>query len=307
LNPLHLRTFLAAARHGSFTRAAEDVFLTQPAVSRQIRQLERELGVALFEQVGKSMHLTDAGRALVAEAERLLGDMERAAEAVQAYRAAERGRLALGASSTPGLYLLPTVIGQFCRRYPTVELHYTVENSQAIERKLLRNEVDLGVVGAAPGAPAILAQPLVDDRIVCFTGRRHPLARRREIDPKSLENETWILRERGAATRRIMESWLARRSLKVGHAIEMSCPEGVKALVAAGVGFSYMSIHGLRRESRKGELRILNVRGMDLRRSLHWVRHVDKRVSPVMQAFIDMATKALASASRRLFTRAAAR
>lgn len=166
MNPRHLQTFLAVRKHLNYTRAAEDVFLTQPAVSRQVRQLEEELGVRLFEQIGKSLYLTDAGKTLAAEAEKLLGAMERTAEAVRSHGSAERGSVRIGASTTPGFYLLPALLGRFHRRFPEVTLHYTVENSLKIEQKIIRNELDLGFVGARLTSEELELKALVEDEIV---------------------------------------------------------------------------------------------------------------------------------------------
>ena len=165
MNPEHLRTFLAVQKHLNFTRAAEALFLSQPAVSRQIKQLERRLGVAVFEQIGKSLHLTEAGRILVPEAERLLGNIERVAEVVRRHRSAESGQLRVGASTTPGLYLLPSALGRFHRKYPKVEFHYVVEKSMSIEQRILANELDLGFVGGHITGDNLLLQKVADAQI----------------------------------------------------------------------------------------------------------------------------------------------
>src|SRR3990172_12696381 len=225
MNQHHLRTFLAVRRHRNYTRAAGEVFLTQPAVSRQVRQLEEELGVRLFEQIGKSLHLTDAGETLAVEAEKLLGAMERTAEAVRSHRSAERGSVRIGASTTPGFYLLPDLLGRFHRRYPKVVIHYTVENSLRIEQKIVRNELDLGFVGAHLPSEGLELKPLVEDEIVCFASPSHHLAKARQIAPNSLEEELWVLREKGSATRRIFEDWLSSRKGTIRNAIELACPE----------------------------------------------------------------------------------
>ncbi|HEY4761946.1 MAG TPA: LysR substrate-binding domain-containing protein [Thermoguttaceae bacterium] len=288
MNPVHLQTFLAVQKHLNYTRGAKELLLSQPAVSRQIHQLERELGLPLFEQIGKSLHLTDAGRTLAREAEQLLGSLERVAEVVRAHRSAERGRLWIGASTTPGFYLLPPVLGRFHERYPHVELRYTVENSRRIEQKLLRNELDLGFVGACPSNVYLRAEPVIEDEIVCFTSASNRLAKCRQIDPKSLERETWVIREKGAATRELFESWLTSIGAGVGRTIELSCPEAVKALVAAGIGFSYMSVHGLQVKTASAHFKKLNVSGLHLIRTIYLVRHVDKHSSPVMEAFLEL-------------------
>lgn len=295
MNPAHLRTFLAVARHANFTRAAEELFLTQPAVSRQMDQLAKDLGVVLFEQLGKSIHLTAAGTLLKNEAERLLGAMDRATESLRALASPDRGRIAIGASSTPGLYLLPPIIGSFCNRFPTAELHYAVENSRRVEHRILANELDLGFVGVAPNDSSIVADKLLEDRIVIFATPNHPFASRRDIELKQLTDSPWIIREQGAATRELVERRFSKAKLKPSRVIEMNCPEGVKALVSAGVGISYMSVHGLAAELGRKQLRILNVRDFDVRRPIFAIRHRDKHVSPAMREFQQLSVAALAA------------
>lgn len=287
MNPHHLRTFAAVYGRLNYTRAAEDLFLSQPAVSRQIKQLEADLGVRLFEQIGKSLHPTDAARVLIAEAERLLGAIERAGEAVRAHRSASRGSLRVGASSTPGFYLLPRVLGRFHRSHPGVELSYMVENSLRIEQGILRNELDLGFVGAPLGSADIHQEHILDDEIVGFAAPDHPLAGR-TIQPAELAGAVRVTRELGSATRRLFEEWLAAEGVDAGRAIALRCPEAVKVLVAAGIGFSFMSACGLEAEIRGGRLARLDVHGLDLRRPLCLVRHRDKHESPVMAGFLRL-------------------
>lgn len=288
LNPAHLRTFLAARKHLNYTRAAEEVFLSQPAVSRQIQQLEQDLGASLFEQIGKTLHLTDAGDALAREAEVLLARMERIAESVAAYRSLGAGRLRVGAGTTPGFYLLPAILGRFHRKYPDVELDYIVEGSRGIEQKVLRNEVDLGFIGGSPCSDDLLAEAVAEDEIVCFASPAHPLASRRRINARSLADETWIVRRPGSATRDLFESWLASAGGRIGRTIELGCPEAVRSLVAAGIGIGYMSNLALEAELRQKHLKRLAVSGLKLKRTIHLIRHADKHVSPAMAALMEM-------------------
>jgi DNA-binding transcriptional LysR family regulator len=288
MNPVNLKTFLKVREHLNYTRAAEEIFLSQPAVSRQIRQLEHELGVRLFEQIGKSLRLTDAGETLAGHAGKILGAMERTAEAVRAHRSAERGRLRIGASSTPGLYLLPSLLGRFHARFPQVEIDYAVESSLRVQQMTVHNEIDLGYVGAHVPIEELRMEPIVDDEIVCFAAPSHHLARRRKVSPQSLHDETWVIREKGSATRQLFESWLAQHGGQPGRAIELHSPEAVKALVAAGVGFSFMSVHGLEEDFRRQRLRKLNLSGLRLKRPIYLIRHADKHDSPVMEAFLDI-------------------
>lgn len=296
MNPELLRSFLAVAHRLSFTRAADDLTMTQPGVSRQIGQLERELGVVLFERLGRSVQLTDAGRALVPLAEQLLGQIERSVEAVRCYASADRGSLRIGASTTPGYYWLPPVLGAFHKRHPGVELHLVVANTREIEQRIHRNELDLGFVGGHLTSDTLRTEHVADDEIVCISGPHHPLgrggtataSRSRGATVAALNRATWIVRERGSATRALFEQQLAKVGVHLEHVIELDSPEGIKALVAAGIGVSFLSIHAVRAELRRRELRQVHLPGLRLARPLYLVRHPDKHVSIAMQSLLDL-------------------
>ena len=287
MNPEHLATFLAVCEHMNFTRAAEARFLSQPAVSRHVQALNAELGVRLFEQVGRTLQLTDAGRTLAPLAAELLGNMERVAEAVQRHRDAAVGRLRIGASSTPGLYLLPPALGRFQRAYPGVEVHYRVESSRATEQQLLRNEIDLAFVGQRPASRDLEARRFADDTILCVCGTAHPLAARGRLDPPSLADELWVVRRRGSATRELFERWLAGVGVRFGRVIELESNEAIKRMVEAGIGLSAMSSLAVATERERGDLVVLPVEGLSLERPLYVVRHVRKHPTPVMDAFLE--------------------
>ncbi len=288
MNPHHLRTFLAVQQHLNFTRAAEELFLSQPAVSRHIRQLEESLGVVLYEHIGKSLHPTDAAQTLTDEAGKVLGAMERAAEAVRTHRSAERGKLRIGGSTTAGLYLLPPLLQRFRQQFPDAELDLSIANSWQIERMLVRNELDFGFVGGALSSPELVARKLIEDEICCFADAAHPLAGKRRVPISALESQTWIVREKGSATRMLFEAWLERAGGKFDKTVEVRGAEDVKVLVEAGLGISFLSVHGLARELEEGRLARLRLTGLPLRRPIYLVRHADKRVSPVMAAFREM-------------------
>jgi DNA-binding transcriptional LysR family regulator len=288
VQPDHLRTFLAAHRSRNYTRAGEEVFLSQSAVTRQVQALQRELGVRLFEQIGKRLHPTVAGDALAREAVGLLGAIERATERVRGLRAPDQGRLRIGASTTPGHYFLPPALGRFHRRFPQVEIRYAVENSLRIEQRIVGNDLDLGIVGAHLSHADLQLEPLVTDEVVVFAAATHPLARRRRVSIRDLSGALWVLRERGSATRQLFETWLASQGGIIQHSMELSCPETVKATVAAGIGVSFASAHGLRSGGQRNRLRRLPVAGMNLTRPIYLVRHQNKHVSPAMTAFMEL-------------------
>ena len=291
-DPELLRTFLAVRRHKNLTRAAEELLVTQPAVSRRLARLERALGLPLFERLGRTLHLTEAGEALAGGAADLIGSAERLAEAVRARRSGERGLLRVGASTTPGLYLLPRVLLEFGKRNPQVEVRFAVENSLQIEEKIVRNDLDLGLVGAHLTHASLRLRPVLEDEIVCYAGLGHPLAGRTSVAPRDLEGEVCLVREPGSATRRLFDDWLRRSRARLARTVDIHCPEAAKALVRAGFGFSYVSAHGLEGDGGAGLAR-LPVAGLRLRRPLHLVLHADKRLSPAMRSFLSLAASML--------------
>jgi DNA-binding transcriptional LysR family regulator len=290
LTPSWLSTFLAVAEHLNYTRAAEALFITQPAVSRQMQALQRAAGVPLIEQVGKTLALTDAGRAFLREAQRLRGDLARAGEVLQDVRGGSAGRLRIGASTTPGLYIVPSPLGSFLRSRPKVELVFRVANTLAIEEALLRNELDVGFVGGHLAHAELSGEPLVGDEVLVYAAKSHPLARARRVRPEQLVEQIFVMREAGSATRRAFEAWLGSHGLALSRVIELSCPEGIKRLVASGMGLAISSCQGL--PARGGSFKLIQVPGLEIRRRLLVVKHKDKVLSPLVQELVKAVRRA---------------
>jgi DNA-binding transcriptional LysR family regulator len=284
LTPAWVRTFLAVARHRNYTRAAEELYVTQSAVSRQMLALQRSVGIPLVEQLGKAIELTDAGRAVLREAERIQAGVTRTSETLTAIHGGREGRLRIGASTTPGFYILPPVLGSFVKKRPSLDLTYTVDNTLKIEEALLRNELDLGFVGGHLATGELTTEPLVADEVVIYSSRTHPIARLKRASPERLVEHTFIVRERGSATRELFESWLKKRGLELTKTIELHCPEAIKTLVAAGVGLAISSCHGLSREGKR--FKQLSVPGLEIERTILLARHREKQLSPLHQEFL---------------------
>jgi DNA-binding transcriptional LysR family regulator len=286
-HPDLLRTFLEVRRLGSLTRAAETLYISQSAVTRRLDRLERSLGLALFERLGRRLRLTEAGEALAAEAQGLVGSLDRLAEAIQARTSGAHGRLRLGASTTPGLYLLPPLVLRYQQQHPSVDVRLSVENSLHIEQKLLVNDLDLGFVGAHLSHAAMRLQPAFQDEIVVYAAATHPLARHASVSARDLAQVTCIAREPGSATRKLVDRWLARRRVTLHKVLEIGCPEAAKPLVRAGLGFSYLSSRGLEGHGGAGLVR-LKVAGLSLSRPIYLAMHARKVPSPAMAAFLTL-------------------
>lgn len=284
---VRLRTFDVLSRTLHFGRAAERLGITQSAVSQQIAALERDLGAALLERIGRRVYLTSAGEVLAREAVKVLSSASRARDAVVEVSRGDAGRLRVGASTTPGIYLLPEVLGRFRVQFPRVELEFRIANSSSIEALAVANAFDLGVCGFRPAHGELFEIELGEDRIL-------PVAspglagRARLLAPAALERWPYVAREAGSATRATVEASLAKLGVRPAPAFELPSPEAVLRAVEAGLGYAFLPERAVRGAVRSRRVVPLRVRGLDARRNLYAVHHRDKRVTPPMRALVAL-------------------
>jgi len=281
-----LKIFASVARHLSFARAAEELHLTQPAISGQIRKLEEHAGVALFEQVGKKTHLTAAGADLVGIVHAIVEQFEAAENAMAQHQGVSGGRLKVAAISA-GDYFLPRLLVEFIGRHPGVTLSFTVHNREGLLEHIAGNRTDLAVMVRPPADAEVVALPFAPHPYVIVAATTHPLAGERGITRERLLREPFVVREKGSDTWKSMEDGLGRDVDRLRIAMEIRSTETIKQAVIAGMGVSFLSAHTVSRELQSGELCVLAVEGFPL--MLHWyvvhLRH--KRLLPVAQAFKD--------------------
>jgi DNA-binding transcriptional LysR family regulator len=282
-----LRTFRVLSETLHFRRAAAILRLSQSAVSQQIGALEQELGVELFERIGRRVFLTPAGRLLADEAVKVLAALDRAREAVAALAAGDSGRLRVGASTTPGIYLLPQVLGAFRAALPNVELEFRIDNSAAVEAALVANQLDLGVIGEEIAQPELFQVRLGDDRIVAVAAPGL-VGRARKVAPGDLARFPELAREAGSATRRVVDAALAAARVRLRPAFELPSPEAQLRAAAAGLGVAFVSRHAAERELEAGRLVELRVAGLSLVRPISAAYHRDKRVTPAMKELMRL-------------------
>lgn len=282
-----LRTFLEVARQRNLSRAAELLHLSQPAVSRQLKTLGDSLNAKLFEMIGKKVCLTQAGETLASEAVEILARVDQACERLRALNNVVRGTLRIGASTTPGFYLVPEVLGEFRQRFPGIELQFCIENTLLIEQMIVANELDFAIVGGHISRAELHQQPLLTDRLVVVASANAALAGKR-LRPGDLCTAPLILREEGSATRAVFERWLHEQGLRITPMLEMKCPEAIKALVKANLGITVISMFAIREELDHGRLCTVPVSGMNLRRSILLIYHRNKHFPPAAEAFLDL-------------------
>lgn len=242
INANHLMIFNSVANNLSFSRAAEELYTSQSSVSTQIKRLEEYLGIGLFEQLGKKIVLTEAGTTLFLYSQKVFSLIDEGVHAVEELKGCHKGRLLLGASTTPGVYLLPKILGQFKSIYPGIVPKLEIANSQRIVEMVNTNRLDIGIVGEEIICPPELhVEPWLKDELFLVVPDKHPWINRASVHVKDLESEQFIFRERGSSTRSIIENILANHGLKVSIALELNNTEAVKQAVSAGLGVSIVS------------------------------------------------------------------
>jgi DNA-binding transcriptional LysR family regulator len=302
LQVAHLRTLQAIARHGSFSRAAHALNLTQPAVSMQVRHLEQALGLPLLERVGKRAFPTRAGELLLSHADRALRELEAGVERVQELRGVVAGRVRLGTSASISIYLLPPALRRFRTRYPDTEVVVVTGNATAITRAIVANELDVGIVSLPVRDRELLVTPFFRDELVAVAPPEAAWRRTRTLDAPTLAGHPLILFEAGATLRRVIDGWFHRAGVAPRAPMELGNTEAIKKLVEAGLGLSVTSWFSVKSEVREGSLRAIRLTP-PLERQLGLVRRRDKPRTPALDAF----AAALEHLRRSLETRRAAR
>lgn len=288
---LHALAILdAVAAAGTMTAAAENEGLSQPAISTQIKALERHYGTPLLERHGRGIRPTQAGQLVADYASQILALVDELGRSVTGIGDLSAGELIVGASTTVGEHLLPAYLGQFHAAYPRVRLSIRIGNSAAISKLVADRELDLAVVGEKPADTALVAQPMFEDHLVAFVSSGDPLLSQAPLAPLALCGRQFVLRERGSATRALAERCLSEISCGPGHVIELGSNEAVKRAVAAGLGIGVLSTHTIAAERQAGLLVDLPVLGWDCQRSFWLIRRHDRSLSRAEEAFLALMT-----------------
>lgn len=280
-----LGVFRCVARHQSFSRAAEELRISQPAVSAHVRELERLYGIELFEQAGRRVRLTEAGRLLEEYAARVLALVDESARALDELKGLERGHLAVGASTIPGTYFLPAAVGIFKQRHPGVEVDLRIGDTHEALGMVRRGEVELAVAGESREEDGLRRQPYRSDELVLVVPTTHRWARDGLGCLTELAEEPFILREPGSSTRENAEALLRRLGIVPRVAMEWESTEAIKKGVEAGLGVSILSAHAVELEAACGRLQVVRHPALACRRQFYIVYPPDRRLSPAARAF----------------------
>ena len=293
MNMHHLHVFHVVAQSGRISEAAKQLHIAQPAVSRQIRELEERLGVTLFDRLPRGVRLTEAGRLLAQHARQVFAIAEQAEQAMRDLKDLARGQLSIGASTTIGNYLLPPVLTRFRQAYPGVEIALEISNTDIIQQNLLDAKVDLGLTEGFVTSPELTAHIFRMDELILIgppaSARGDALVSAAELCQLPL-----IVREPGSGTRAVIESTLAERGLRPRVSMSLGGSEAIKRAVAAGAGYALISRLAVEKELASGELKAIVVQDLSLQRPLHLVRQRNRQPARAVEAFLaELAPSAL--------------
>jgi LysR family transcriptional regulator, low CO2-responsive transcriptional regulator len=280
-----LRVFAAAARHQSFGKAAEELHLTPPAISMQIRELEEHVGLPLFDRSGRQVALTVTGEYLLVYVRKVLATLKDAEDAIARFRGLETGRVSIGMVST-AKYFVPRLLAQFRQEHPAIEVKLAVGGNREQLVALLRaNEVDLAIMGRPPRELATRAEPFAVHPHSIVAAPDHPLMQIGHAPASLLNHYEFIIRETGSGTRAAMEKFFADHRLQPRVAMEMTSNETIKQAVMAGMGVSFLSLHTIGLERRAGLLAVPDIEGLPVLKRWYVVNNLSKTLSPAAEAF----------------------
>lgn len=279
-----LQIFVAAAKNLSFARTAEALHLTPPAVSMQLKQLEENIGLPLFERSGREVRLTAAGGLFVHHAARILGEIKDTEFSLQSLLDAETGQITVGMVST-AKYFMPRMLAGYSRENQGVEVQFMVGNREVILQKLVDNELDLAIMGRMPSEVDATSLPMAVHPYVIVAPPDHPLGSAKSFDLQELRGETFLLREEGSGSRRVAEEMFKNHLFTPAKTLSLGSNETIKQTVMAGMGVSLISLHTLMLELKTGALQILDVQGTPIERKWYLVHMNGKRLLPSGQRF----------------------
>ncbi|KDP84091.1 MULTISPECIES: LysR family transcriptional regulator [Cupriavidus] len=277
-----LQIFVTVARHASFVRAAEELHLTQPAVSMQVKQLESVVGLPLFERVSRQLTLTEAGDRFLHHASRILGEVKDAEDGLQAVKGIDQGSISIGLIST-AKYFAPKLLAGYSARYPHVDVRFAEGNRETLLRLLQDNEIDLALMGRPPRELDAVSEPIATHPHVIVASPRHPLRDAGGFDLQELRHETFLLREPGSGTRTVAEQMFKHHLFAPAKVVTLGSNETIKQAVMAGMGISLLSLHTLSLELRTKEIALLDVAGTPIERVWHIAHMASKRLMPASE------------------------
>lgn len=285
-----ISVFESVARLGSYTRTAEELYMAQPTVSVQMKKLSETIGLPLVEQIGKRVHLTDAGQVVHAACNDILARLARLEDDLASLRGMASGRLQLAVSTT-GKYFAPRILAEFVKQHPGVEVSLQIHNRAALMERMAQNLDDLYIFASPPQETDVVTQTILPNPMVAYASADHPLAREKNIPFSRFAEEPFLMREVGSGTRLIAGEIFARYGLEPKVRMELSTNEAIKQAIIAGLGVSIMSRYTLGLDVSHDQLAVLDVEGFPMERNWVFAYPVGKQLPVLAQGFMDFTRK----------------
>ncbi len=288
MNMNQLSVFDAVARLKSFTRASEKLCLTQPGISKHIKQLEEHFGIRLFDRLGKTVAPTQAGEILFESTKKIFTLIDDAKAKIDDLKSMTGGKISIGASFTAGIYMIPEIMGRFNKMYPGVDIHLDITLSHRIAEKVISNELDIGFIGAPYDDERLITKKLREDKLVIIIPKNHQWKKRKSIRLAELADQPFILSKKGSGTRAVIEAQVKNTGIKIKKKIEFGNTEAVKKAVAAGIGISIISESAIKNEVTLGQIKTVKLSGIAFNRPFYFTYHKDKYRTNVVRALINL-------------------
>jgi len=283
-----LKAFYYAIKYGSFSAAAEALYITQPAVTKQIQQLQATYGIKFLNRFGKRTVLTDAGEVLYDFADKIFQIESQAEESLRDFQQRKSGRLRIHASESFGAYYLPFIINLFRKKYPKIHVSVNIFPNQEIVENTVKLENDMGFISYPFEHKKLVIQEVLEDRLVLIVPPSNPFSRKKRLEPKKLNGQPVIMHEKGSASREIVDEFIRKNNLSVSISLELSNNEAIKRAVEEGIGVSLISENVVSEEVKRRRLKSIPLTDPTLKRKFYLIYHKDKYISQPFQMFISM-------------------
>lgn len=287
MNLRELNIFLAVCECGNMSNAAKKLYMTQPAISQAILELESEYNIKLFDRIGKKLLLTYAGEILKNYSKKILAMTKEAENTMNSISNLENGRIIIGASQTAGTYLLPSLIGKFFKFNKNIKLPFIIDNTRQIVQHILDNDIDIGIIEGPVHTDDIVINHFLDDELYLICSKEHKWAKRPLVNLHEIENENMIVRESGSGTREIFENVMKLKKIKYKIYVELDNIEAIKKAVEHNIGISVISKLAIMEELKSGKLIKVPLDGINFSRSFNIIYHKNKFLSDLLTKFIN--------------------
>lgn len=291
MNFRKLEIFYHTALNLNMSKVAKSMFVSQPSISQTIQELESELECNLFDRMGKKLYLTHEGEVFLEYTRRILNLYEEGVVTLREQRMNRRGKIIIGASTTIGIYILPTIIKEFSKEFCNIDISIIIENTSNIEKLLLENKIDFAFIEGKVTSDEIIKEGIWTDEIVFVLGNENPMRGIGEFEKDELINQKLIMREWGSGTREIVEGYLESNNIPYNVFLEIGNTEAIKNIVEANIGVGCISLMCVKDMNKRGEVAITRIKDSRIFRELFLIRHKDKYISKNMELFIGFSKK----------------